>query len=92
MLMMSSNGREFEKKNERWKIIICRGRVENGREFEVEEQKMEESLRRKSGSWQIITIFEKTERKMEESLRRKSGSWQRLLQYLGRQSGIWKTV
>jgi hypothetical protein len=53
---------------------------------------MEESLRRKSGSWQIITIFEETERKMEESLRRKSGRWQRLVQYLRRQSGRWKRV
>ncbi len=40
MLRMSGNGRECEKKNERWKIIICRGRVKIGREFELEERKI----------------------------------------------------
>ncbi len=100
MLKMSGDGREFKKKNERWKIIICRGRVKNVREFELEERKMEESLRRKSGSWQIITIFEEAEWKMEESLRRKSGSWQIITVFeeaewnmeesLRRKSGRWK--
>ncbi len=72
MVRMSGNGREFEKKNERWKIIICRGRVENGREFELEEKKMEEierkmeeSLRRKSGSWPRLLQY----------LRRQRGRW-----------------
>jgi hypothetical protein len=30
----------LRKKSERWKIIICRGRVEDGREFEKEEWKL----------------------------------------------------
>ncbi len=60
------DGREFEK--EEWKL------AEISTVFELAKWKMEESLRRKSGSWQIITVFEKAEWKMEESSRRKSGS------------------
>ncbi len=58
----------LRKKSERWKIITCRGRVENERKFEVEKRKMEESLRRKSGNWPRLLQY----------LRRQSGRWKRV--------------